>query len=251
MEEILKARRENTLTIRFLAQTIINDCLFPNQIGIKKLLMKARNYHHVKLEESNNKFTYAFLFHLEDYMEVENRDKSEIDLIIVQDKTLFLIEVKAFSDANSLGVKREIVRNYLRIKEIMNGGKYFQNISRIIPILLYSIPFQEFVRKGNNFDYFNENFLLKKGVKQKNDIIAADLQKGNYSIIEVLIKNEISIHEEIRGINENMFFLTWNDVIDICKEINSERKLCNHILEMEEKADAFNTQSDYPIKLIK
>ena len=41
--EIAISRRENGLSVRFLAQSLINDTVFPEQQGIRLLLSKACN----------------------------------------------------------------------------------------------------------------------------------------------------------------------------------------------------------------
>lgn len=250
-EELELSRRENTLTIRYLAQGLINDSLYPDQKGIRELFSKAIDGNNNKLGLGDSKFEYSFLFHLEDFMSEKEKDKSEIDLLLSQEDKLFIVEIKTFTDANSLGVKREIVRNYLRLKSIIANGTYFKKTEKIISILLYSNNFQQKLRKHQPSDYFNNKFLWKKGSKQKDEIEQEDWEKGNYKIDKALIENYASFDKVKREISESLYFLTWNDVLDSYFELNkANNRLDSLINELKNKKDSFSKAFDHPVKLI-
>ena len=109
-------RRENGITVRFLAQSIFNDSL----IGADKFVEKLANKHGVSKGKFQNLNSYFFL-HLEDY---GVGDKSEIDFVLWNEHVILPVEVKAFSDANSPSVKKEIIRNYLHVNELKNRAEF-------------------------------------------------------------------------------------------------------------------------------
>ena len=109
-------RRENGITVRYLSQTIINNTGVINSDGIDMFVESMVNYHGYKKDLFTN-LDFYFFFHLEDYGCI---DKTEIDFILYNKSVILPVEVKAFTDANSPDVKREIIRNYLYIEELKN-----------------------------------------------------------------------------------------------------------------------------------
>ena len=246
MDAFQRSRRENTLSIKYLAQGVFNDLFFPNQEGVRNLLNRAENHFEKNIVLSESIIDHCFLFHLEDFIgDKKEKDKSEIDLMIVQDDKLYLVEVKAFTDANALGVKREVIRNYLRVSGIVSKSGFFKEIKEIIPILLYSKNFQSYLRKDNSFNYFNNTYLTTKGQDQKQQIELEDLKKGNYSVSKDLTYTSTDIH----SINEKLFFLTWEDVFLTLEELNYENRLTKLIKNLEKQEDSFKSTND-TIKLI-
>jgi hypothetical protein len=66
--EIEYSRRENGLTVRFLAQCLVNDLVFPDQAGVKVLLSMARvgcrdGTRRCLPFDLKGRFEYQFLFH--------------------------------------------------------------------------------------------------------------------------------------------------------------------------------------------
>lgn len=234
-KEIELSRRENGLTIRFLAQPIFNDSLFPDQVGIKTLLSYAKNGNGNRISSNPDiRFEYFFLFHLNDF---ESGDKSEIDLLIRNGETLYMVEVKGFTNPNDTNVKREIIRNYLKLKEltldnITNSAK-FDKVSEIIPVLLYSIPQALKNNKANEFNYFNENYLIYQGYRQKEKISIWDS-----SSIKLSLQKNFS-PSAVEEINRKLFFLTWDDVYDSLKELNGDGKFVHVLNELRNKKDNF------------
>ncbi len=241
---IAEPRRENGITVRYLAQTIINDAVLGNQSGINKFVESLVNRHNVS-KESFVDFQYYFFLHLEDY---GVGDKSEIDFILWNEKVILPVEVKAFTDANSPCVKKEIIRNYLHIDELKSQSRFrFNKKQKIYPVLLYSESYQEWIRRNNSkTDYFNDKFLLTKGEKQYLPIDNWD--KGNYKIPLKYFQDE-KFDENVKIINKNLFFTTWEKVYGIHLELNKENIFSKGIEELKNIKDI---KKDKPeIKLIK
>lgn len=255
LKEFQLARRENTLTIEFLAQCLINDNIFPNQEGIRVLFQKAKNHHGNKINLSSSKIHYCFLFHLEDFMPCDKKDKSELDLLLIQDNTAYLVEVKAFTDANATGVKREIVRNYLAFESISKNTEYFNHITDIVPVLIYSQVFHSNLRRAKNgdgfeYEYFNENFLTHYGKNQKFEMNEKDWAKGSYALQTPLTKETENIQEIVGTINEKINFITWDEVRDTISELNENGKFDNVYNSIQNRVDEFNSKFN-SINLVK
>jgi hypothetical protein len=231
-------RRENGITTRYLAQTIINDAVFPDQAGIQQFVDSLENYHHVD-KPPCEKLNYYFFLHLEDFG-VE--DKSEIDLVFWSDSAIFLVEVKGFTDANSPGVKKEIIRNYLHIDNLRKRSKfYFHQNQEIYPVLLYSESYQNWKRGSNTSPYFNDKFLLTKGRYQTMALDAWD--RGNYPIPDKYCHDD-TFMECIESINKKLFFITWDNVYKIHEKLNRNEVLTNKIAEMMQIRDSMQADKD-------
>jgi len=243
-DEEMKAnpRRENGITVRFLAQTIINDCVFQNYSGINKFVDSLVNYHNVNKDLFFN-LNYYFFLHLEDY---DVKDKSEIDFILWNEKVILPVEVKAFTDANSAAVKREIIRNYLHIEKMKENSKFEFKKQKIYPVLLYSKSYQKRIR-GNNYstNYFNKDFLLKSGKNQSQKL--GNWNSGNYKIPNQYYNSE-NFEKNVKKINKNMFFTTWENIYDIHIELNKTRLFEKRIEEFKNLKDF--KQSEKGINLI-
>jgi negative regulator of replication initiation len=189
-------------------------------------------------------------------MPEDQKDKSEIDLLLIQGKTLYMIEVKAFTDANDSGVKREIVRNYLTLVQIIGNEIFFRNIietvpakknriffqeiTEIVPILIYSTRYQDKIRgRNSDFNYFNEHFLLKQGTKQDTKIFPSDWLWVYYAKKTQQKKKKKKHDSLISEINEKLLFLTWEDVLKTYHDLNETGKMENVIEKLREKADGF------------
>ncbi|SMP67650.1 hypothetical protein SAMN06295888_11542 [Desulfonatronum zhilinae] len=184
------------MSIRYLAQGLVNDLVLPDQCGLNKLMSRARDGQEKQpLSFPNGKrWHYWFLFHLEDF---GSDDKSELDLLLWYGDILYCVEVKAFTNPNATNVKREIVRNYVKLKDLVGKGLYFDPMLDIVPVLLYSNP----VHLKNNpsaekYKYFVEGYLTRKGVNHRYAM--------NYWQ---------NIHEQTAPeIDRKMLYLTWDDV---------------------------------------
>jgi hypothetical protein len=229
------SRREDGLTIRFLAQCLINDIIFPNQKGINDLISKATGgtINSIILD---NKFRweYWFLFHLEDF---GSNDKSEIDILLRKGDYLFPIEIKAFTNPNETNVKREIVRNYLALKKISQKQEVtkFDDVKDIFPILLYSKPIHlKRNPSGKDFDYFNKSFLIKKSVNQKDELRIWNTSKMKYE------EDDRCIYLKAQEISKKLLFITWDNVYEVLKN-NNENNIFNKLIyEIENKYDYYN-----------
>ena len=207
-------RRENGITVRFLAQTIINNTSV-NPTGIDKFINSLRG----NSEIDNRKFSnlnYYFFLHLEDY---GINDKSELDLILWNDEVILPVEIKAFTDANSPSVKKEIIRNYLHVRELKIANEFkFHSKQEIYPVLLYSNSYQKWKRKTNNKKkYFNEHFLLTKGQNQAYPL--DNWGRGGYPIPEKYFESP-DFSSTVEMINKNLLFITWEDIYIILSESN-------------------------------
>jgi len=227
------ARRENGLTIRYLAQCLINDLVFPNQDGIICLLKNSFD------GDGNNLFynfserwEYWFLFHLEDF---GSGDKSEIDILLKNGNTLFSIEVKAFTDPNTTDVKREIIRNYFTLLRIIkNSNLYFSNVTLVYPVLIYSIPVYEYKNPSSkSFNYFNSEFLYKQGSHQK-DIMSV---WSSSAIKNPQLENNADALTLVKNISKKLLFLNWNNILDCILELNHNEKFSSIITEMRNRKD--------------
>lgn len=239
-------RRENGITVRYLAQTIIKDSAPGKQLGISKFIDSLVNHHNVDKKEFKN-LDYYFFLHLEDYG-VE--DKSEIDFILWNEKVILPVEVKAFTDANSPDVKKEIIRNYLHIDALKTKSKFdFNQRQKIYPVLLYSESYQNWkhgINSGAN--YFNKNFIYKKGRDQTRDLDKWEL--GNYPIPKKYFESP-EFDKNRRTINENLFFTTWENIYNIHKELNKKNIFSEKIKELKKIKDNFQDKNGIPlIKLI-
>jgi len=237
-------RRENGIVVRFLAQTIINDFIFPEQEGIIFFLNNMDNRHAVKFK-IDSKLTYYFFLHLEDY---GIGDKSELDFILWNKDIIMPVEVKSFTDANSPDVKKEIIRNYLHIETLKNDSKFdFNPEQEIFPILLYSNSYQNWKRGENcKFDYFNKHFLLKKGQSQLYELDKWD--KGSYPIPPKYISENFD--DVVREINKRLFFITWEKIYDIHIKLNRNNLMGKTIREIEDTEDIFQDEKGRKISLI-
>jgi len=206
----MEPRRENGITVRFLAQTIINDVALPNQSGVKKFVDSLLNYHEVGKEQFEN-LNYYFFFHLEDF---GVDDKSEIDFILWNEKVILPVEVKSFTDANSPDVKKEIIRNYFHINNLKNRSEFFfKKEQQIFPVLLYSQSYQNWKRNTNSStDYFNKDFLLTKGKDQSQPLDKWD--RGGYPIPSKYYEDE-KFQNTLKIVNSNLFFTTWEKIFKI------------------------------------
>ena len=227
-------RRENGITIRYLAQCLINDLVFKNQEGIIALIKKCcygngNNFFFTYI----GKWEYWFLFHLEDF---GSRDKSEIDIILKNEDTIFPIEVKVFTDPNDSDVKREIIRNYLTLNNfIKNKNPYFQNITKIYPILIYSIPVYEYKNPSfKEFNYLNSEYLYKKGFHHK-DIMNVWSSKA---VKNHQIENNSQALSIVKDISKNLLFINWDDILEIIISLNQNGKFDKIITEMLERKDS-------------
>ena len=232
-DEFKFARRENGITIRYLAQCLINDLVFQNQDGIISFIKKCRYGNGNNLTfEFYEKWEYWFLFHLEDF---GSGDKSEIDVILKNGNVLFPIEVKAFTNPNTTDVKREVIRNYYTLQNIVNNGKsHFSNIISINPILLYSLPVYEFKNHSSKeFNYFNDEFLYKKGLQHKDFM---DVWSSNAVRIPQLDNNPNAL-SSVKSISNKLLFITWDDVLECIISLNFNKKLDAIISEMTERQD--------------
>ena len=234
-------RRENGITVRFLAQTIINDAVFPNQIGIERFVESLINHHSID-KKYFSKLNYYFFLHLEDFG-VE--DKSEIDLILWNDRVILPIEVKAFTDANSPNVKKEIIRNYFHVDYLRKRSKFhFNQHQEVYPVLLYSESYQRWKRGKNNHNYFNKEYLLKKGRSQSLPLDAWD--RGNYPIPEKYCRDS-TFKDSIAMINKKLFFTKWENIYKIHMDLNSNNVLTAKINEMTQLKDSFQAKRDIPL----
>ncbi len=246
-KEIELSRRENSLTIRFLAQCLINDIVFPDQRGISQLISKARSRTKAGSElaiaiPKRGRWEYWFLFQMEDFYdedESEIKDKSEIDILIRKGKTLFFIEVKAFTNPNATDVKREIIRNYLSLRERCKKGKWFDPVTEIIPILLYSeaVHLQR-NPSAKNFVYFDERFLYCKGFRHNQDMDTWN--SSSFTINQFEGYSEEQKRAEAMKISHKLMYLTWNDVHDTISELNAEGKFDRICDELYVKKDSFS-----------
>ena len=235
-------RRENGITVRFLAQTIINSSIFPNNNGINAFLKCLKNHHHLNKERFSN-LKYYFFLHLEDY---GVNDKSEIDLILWNDQVILPVEIKAFTDANSPDVKKEIIRNYIHVQQLKNQSNfYFNPAQEIYPVLLYSKSYHSWKRKGNDsFNYFNDMFLLMKGKDQR--FRMDNWGDGNYPLSEeyqILITKDGVLDE----INRKLFFISWDDVYTIHQVLNTDEIFDKSINELRQLKDYFQCDSGIPL----
>ena len=231
-KEIEFCRRENGLTIRFLAQCLFNDIIFPNQDGINKLMSMARDGSGKAVVKPNDlKWEYWFLFHMEDF---ESKDKSEIDILLRRGETLFAIEIKAFTDPNAPKVKRELVRNYLKLNEIKENKDLFTPVTDIIPILLYSKEVHLHIHKSakesrvkDEYNYFNSDFLLKMGYQQRLNMEYPDTKRA-----------------DVEKTSEKLLFLNWNDVLKAIECLNTNKRFDSTIKEIKSKKDTFKFKCD-------
>ncbi len=208
-------RRENGITVRYLSQTIINDSVFRDYSGVNEFVNFLENFHKVSKESFSNLKHYFFL-HLEDY---KVDDKSEIDFILWNEDVILPVEVKAFTDANSPDVKKEIIRNYLHIEEMKKKSKFkFCDKQKIFPVLLYSESYQNWKLSSNGSKvYFNEKYLLTKGKNQSQQL--DNWGRGNYPIPEKYHK-ELNDGKKLEIINRNLFFIKWEDILKIHIKLN-------------------------------
>lgn len=209
-------RRENGISVRYLAQTIINDVGMCNSSGIDMFIDSLVNHHDVSKKLFSN-LNYYFFLHLEDY---GIDDKSEIDFILWNENVILPVEVKAFTDANSPDVKKEIIRNYLHVDELKKESMFhFNDKQKIFPVLLYSDSYQNWKRGTNsNVNYFNKDFLLTKGKNQ--DQLLDNWGRGDYPIPSKYYKDPDFI-KNVDLINKRLFFSTWENVYDIHIELNN------------------------------
>lgn len=235
-------RRENGITIRYLAQCLINDLVFKNQEGIIALINKCcdGNGNRIIFDYAG-KWEYWFLFHLEDF---GSGDKSEIDILLRNGNTLFPIEVKAFTDPNASDVKREIIRNYLTLNNfIERQNPYFQRITSIYPILIYSLPVYEHKNPSSkDFNYLNNEYLFKKGFQHKNimDVWGSNAVK-NHQLEDN--PNALSIVKEI---SKRLLFVNWDNILEIISSLNKNGLFDNIIDEMINRKDSIQN-----IRLVK
>jgi len=237
-KEILLSRRENSLTIRFLAQCLCNDLIFSEQQGIHRLMSMAKNgMGDSNLFSQNTSWEYWFLFHLEDF---GSADKSEIDILLRSGDTLLPIEVKAFTNPNDTNVKREIVRNYLTLEKISQNSQFFDPVSEIIPVLLYSKKVHfAYNRSAKTFNrnYFNKDFLCRKGYHQEQEMEVWNCKSfpirffENYSFAQQKAK--------VSEISRKLIYLTWDDVLSTIQLLNSDGKFNLVIDELTSKIDTF------------
>lgn len=239
-KEIELSRRENGLTIRFLAQTLINDIVLPDQSGIKALLSRAKVTCKDGTEKrlpihADRRFEYYFLFHMDDF---GSGDKSEIDLLLRQGDTLFAVEVKAFTNPNDSNVKREIVRNFLTLERISNQSKFISPTSRIISILLYST--KEHLASNpsaHGFNYFNEEFLSRKGVHHKEMMTEWDCR--SFKLKEFHDHSPEEWERRLRQVSSDLYFLTWDDVLATLETWKQDGRFSGVIQELRNKKDVF------------
>jgi hypothetical protein len=237
-------RRENGITVRYLSQTIINDVSIFNLSGIDLFVESLTNHHNVSKKNFNNLNFYFFL-HLEDY---GIDDKSEIDFILWNEKVILPVEVKAFTDANSPDVKKEIIRNFLHINDLKKNSMFhFNDKQQIYPILLYSESYQDWKRGVNSdTDYFNKNFLLTKGKDQSHQLDNWD--KGGYPIPSKYYSKP-EFMNNIKTINKNLFFTTWENIYKIHVRLDNSGIFTKRIEELENLKDS--EQDKKGINLIK
>ena len=231
--EFQYARRENGLTIRYLAQCLINDLVFPKQDGIITLLKKCRYGNYEKYVcDFTARWEYWFLFHLEDF---GSGDKSEIDVILRNGNTLFPIEVKAFTNPNATDVKREIIRNYFTLHNIINSGNpHFSEITSICPILLYSLPVYETKNpSSDNFNYFNTEFLYKKGYHHKDTMDVC----SSRAVSNPLLDNEPNALSLVKNISNKLLFISWDDILECIIALNQDNKYDDIISELINRKD--------------
>jgi len=239
----IEPRRENGITVRFLAQTILNDTVFPDSLGISEFVDSLNNNHNVGKDLFAN-LKYYFFLHLEDF---GIDDKSEIDIIFWNEKVILPIEVKAFTDANSPDVKKEIIRNYFHIDALKNKSRFdFNQQQEIYPILLYSESYQKWKRgKNKDHDYFDSRFLLTKGKEQSNKL--DDWGSGGYPIPEKYYQRS-DFTDMVKEINRKLFFTTWEKVYQIHLKLNNANVFSKKIEEFRLLKDTF--QSSNGISLI-
>lgn len=238
--EVLLSRRENGLTIRFLAQCLVNDLVLPGQEGVRSLLSRSR----VNLADGTGRsliidetipFEYQFLFHMSDF---ESGDQSEIDLLLRQGETLFALEVKAFTNPNATNVKREIVRNHLTLERISRNQKHFEKTTRIVSILLYS----EAVHQTENssartHNYFNDRYLLTKGPHQDSQMDVWD--HASFEIADLRGHTAAEVSSIVGAVASNLYFLTWGDVLTTLEEVNTTGRFDRILSELRNKRDDF------------
>lgn len=186
---------------------------------------------------------------MEDY---GSGDKSELDILLRQDSTLFYIEVKALTNPNNPNVKREIVRNYVNLRYIAKNGThpvtntplFTQPIKKIITILLYSVNVYKHYNK-RNFNYMNNKYLYIKCGEQKSLINDWQDRNVKFSTKANPSPEDSNFNREVSEIAKKIdhYFLTWNDVHSVIDTFNSSVKykyLFNRILaEMNSKTDEF------------
>ena len=229
-KEIELCRRENGLAIRYLAQCIFNDLVFPDQLGIHKLMEKAINNSSCHLSvDPVSRWEYWFLFHMEDF---DTGDKSEIDLLLRKDKILFLIEIKAFTNPNATDVKREIVRNCINLKLTSRNEDKFSPVDQIIPVLLYSKPMHlETNHSAKDYDYFNKRYLFTKDYRQRGEITV-----WSSSHVKSLHDSKMSL-KIAKEMSQKMLFITWDDVLNTIIEFDEIDRFKGIIRELRERKD--------------
>lgn len=239
-KEIWKSRRENGITIRFLAQCLINNIVFPDQKGIMHLMAKAKNGKGILNKPQKNKtWKYWFLFHMEDFMQdTDSKNKSELDLLLRCGTVLYSIEVKAFTNPNATDVKREIIRNYLALKAISKNSQLFDPVSDIVPVLLYSEPVHHMYNTSSeSYNYFKSEFLYKKGYKHEQE-----MDVWSSSSFQIPWPDKCSEEEKlakVMQISEKLLFLTWDDVLNTLDELNNDGQFSSVINELSTKIDIF------------
>jgi hypothetical protein len=233
-KEIDFSRRENGLVIRYLAQVLFNNLVFPRQDGIKELFSRLRfgNGQILSLH-LEGKWEYYFLFHLADF---GSKDNSEIDLIVRNGDVLFLFEIKAFTNPNDSNVKREIIRNYITVDTLIRTHPNFFSITTaIFPVLLYSIPYHEYENTSSrDFNYFNESFLYKKDCRQTSFMNVWN--SGQIKIPNLPDNNPDSL-KKVMEISKNLLFLTWDDIYDSIKSLNCDNRFDLILNELRTKKD--------------
>lgn len=242
-------RRENGITVRYLAQTIINRVTFPDGSGIDAFIRSLVNHHNVGKDAFTN-LKYYFFLHLEDY---RTDDKTEIDFILWNERVIIPVEVKAFTDANSPDVKREIVRNTIHVEAIIKNlttgttpsAIMFNKDQTVYPVLLYSRAYQSFKRAGNAFDYFNESFLLTTGRDQRHAMEKWDA--GGYKLPSKYLDDDIE--SSVSKINHRLFFTTWENILEIHQALNTDGRLTETIDGLRNARDTQQDSADIPLVL--
>lgn len=223
-------RRENGITTRYLAQTLLNPF---NDIGLVEFSRTIRKLN-TNIQETIDNLHYYFFFHLEEY-------GAEIDLILWNNAVIIPVEIKVFTDANSPDVKREIIRNCLYIENIKKHENCFgfNESQTVFPLLVYCKPYQEW-KHGKTFNYFNNKFLLTKGVNQSESL--DNWNKGKYPIPAEYTKKK-SFTDVLNDLNDKMMFMSWDDIYKILINVNSNNSLTAAIQEMHELKDSIQSKS--------
>ena len=245
-----RSRWENALIIKYLAQPLVNDQLFPDQRGIDALMAIAVHGDGSPIvPPGDGRWSHTFFFRTSDF---GSGYQFGVDLLLAKGTTVFVVEVKSFADPNGTNVKREIVRSIQTMEWIARYLMTPKEELEFIPVLLYSREVSR--RLHGDFNYFTEDYLVRKGKANKHVIEPHEwdtksFQIGRFWARPFMFWDE-SAEPLIHAMAKSLLFLTWDDVLDALRKSNTGHALDSVIADLCAQRYVYTGRSafrDYPL----